>query len=196
MSDRLTVPSYRRHKQSGQAIVTLTDGLGGRRDVLLGKLGTRESRAEYARVIAEWEARGRCLPSSAAVADLTVNEPTLLFWKHAQQHYRHPDGTPTSELNDYRSSLRPFKHLYGHTPAKDFGPLALKAIRQKIVEGYEHPQYGPQAGLCRGVINQRVGRIRRMFKWGVAEEMLPEKVYRALMAVPGLSRGRSTVRET
>jgi len=35
MSDR--VPSYRRHKQSGQAIVTLTDGLGHRKDVLLGK---------------------------------------------------------------------------------------------------------------------------------------------------------------
>ena len=35
MSDRKrSVPSYRRHKQSGQAIVTLSDGLGGRHDVL------------------------------------------------------------------------------------------------------------------------------------------------------------------
>src|SRR5262245_18809066 len=54
-----SVPSYRRHKQSGQAIVTLTDGLGGRRDVLLGKHGSKESRVEYARIIAEWEANGR-----------------------------------------------------------------------------------------------------------------------------------------
>jgi hypothetical protein len=32
-------PSYRLHRQSGQAIVTLPDGLGGRRDVLLGPYG-------------------------------------------------------------------------------------------------------------------------------------------------------------
>jgi len=57
------VPSYRRHKQSGQAITTLVDGLGRRRDVLLGKFGTRASRQEYARVIAEWEAGGRQLPA-------------------------------------------------------------------------------------------------------------------------------------
>jgi hypothetical protein len=48
-----SVPSYRRHRQSGQAVVTLTDGLGSRKDVLLGKHGTAESRAEYARVISE-----------------------------------------------------------------------------------------------------------------------------------------------
>jgi hypothetical protein len=76
-----SVPTYRKHKASGQAIVTLTDGLGGRRDVLLGKYGTKESRQAYARVIAEWEAGGRRLPGSAA--DLTVNELLLRYWAPA-----------------------------------------------------------------------------------------------------------------
>jgi hypothetical protein len=31
------VPGYRRHKQNGQAVVTLPDGFGGRRDVVLSK---------------------------------------------------------------------------------------------------------------------------------------------------------------
>lgn len=53
MSRSVKVPSYRLHKQSGQAVVTLSDGLGRRRDVLLGRHGTPESRVEYARVIAE-----------------------------------------------------------------------------------------------------------------------------------------------
>jgi hypothetical protein len=57
------VPAYRKHKQSGQAIVTLTNGLRSRRDVLLGKFGTKASRQEYARVIAEWESSGRQLPA-------------------------------------------------------------------------------------------------------------------------------------
>jgi hypothetical protein len=51
MSKRKEVPSYRRHKQSGQAIVTLTDDAGRRKDVLLGKHGTAASRHAYARVI-------------------------------------------------------------------------------------------------------------------------------------------------
>jgi hypothetical protein len=62
MPRRNHIPSYRHHKQSGQAVVTLPDGLGGRRDVLLGKYDTPESRAEYARVLAEWEASGRRPP--------------------------------------------------------------------------------------------------------------------------------------
>jgi len=43
------VPSYRRHKQSGQGIVTLSG-----RDFLLGKYDTTESRDKYNRLIAEW----------------------------------------------------------------------------------------------------------------------------------------------
>jgi hypothetical protein len=44
------VPTYRLHKQSGQAIVTLSG-----QDYLLGKHRSPESRAEYARLLAEWE---------------------------------------------------------------------------------------------------------------------------------------------
>jgi integrase len=197
MSQEPRIPTYRRHKQSGQAIVTLSDGLGGRRDVLLGKYGTVASRAEYARVIAEWEASGRCLPQTVAVAaDLTINEVVARFWPHAEQHYRRPDGTTTNELNDFKYSLRPLRRFYGHTPAKGFGPLALKAVRQKMIDGYEHSEYGPQAPLCRGVVNQRVGRIRRMFKWAVENELVPPSVLLGLQAVRGLQQGRSQARET
>ena len=57
-------PSYRKKttRQNGTtrvyAVVTLPNGVGGRRDVPLGKYGTKESRAEYRRVIAEWELSG------------------------------------------------------------------------------------------------------------------------------------------
>ncbi len=43
------VPSYRLHKQSGQAIVTL-----GGRDFLLGAAGSAASKSEYRRLTAEW----------------------------------------------------------------------------------------------------------------------------------------------
>jgi hypothetical protein len=89
MSRQVSVPSYRQHKQSGQAIVTLTDGMGNRRDVLLGKYGSAQSRAEYAHVIAEWEAAGRRLPAKATgkPADLTVNELLLAYSRWAKPYY-------------------------------------------------------------------------------------------------------------
>jgi hypothetical protein len=53
-----SIPS-RRHKASGQAVVTLTDGLVGRRDVLLGHYKTKTLKIEFSRVIAESLANGR-----------------------------------------------------------------------------------------------------------------------------------------
>jgi hypothetical protein len=52
MSRRSSVPSHRLHRQSGQAVVTLTDGVVGRCDVLLGKHGTADTRQQYLRLIA------------------------------------------------------------------------------------------------------------------------------------------------
>ena len=106
------VSSYRRHKQSGQAVVTLPDGLGSRRDVLLGQYGTPESHAEYARVIAEWQAaRGRVPARLITFRDLTVNEVLVRFFDFADRHYRHSDGTPTGEAEEFRYSVHQFRYI-------------------------------------------------------------------------------------
>jgi hypothetical protein len=116
MARSKSVPTYRLHKQSGQAVVTLVDPTGRRKDVLLGRHGTTESRTEYARVIAEWEANARRIAQTPHCGtDLTVNEVLLHFWHHVEQHYRHGDGTATTEVENYRYSLRPVRELYGHT---------------------------------------------------------------------------------
>jgi hypothetical protein len=123
-NDAPRVPSYRRHRPSGQAVVTL-DG----RDHYLGKWNTKASRTEYDRLIGEWLAGGWCLPPGGENADLTVAELALRFWRFAKPYYR-KDGRPTSELDEYRLSIRPLRRLYGSTLARDFGPLALKSVRQ------------------------------------------------------------------
>jgi integrase len=240
MSRSLTVPSYRLHKQSGQAIVTLTNGIGGRRDVLLGEYGTAASRAEYARVMAEWEVNGqRFQTSGGESAALSLNELMLAFVRYAEQHYRRADGTATNELAECKAALRPLKELYGTLPVAEFGPLKLKAVRQKMADlqryfvrfkldgtdeatnverhVWEHSFRRTAAAGCqvrwqrkwhdaevlevtealsRGVINNRIRRIVRMFKWAVGEELAPESVWRALTTVRGLEKGRTTVRET
>src|SRR5262245_43607198 len=185
LSRRSHIPSYRLHKQSGQAVVTLPDGLGGRRDVLLGAYGTPASRAEYARVLAEWEANGRRLPQAQAGADLTVNEMILRFWRWAEQHYRDAEGNLGRELENLKDALKPLRRLYGHAAAADFGPLALRVVQQDMA----------QSGLSRGVVNARVNRARRVFKWAVSYQLIPASVYEALRTVPGLQRGRGEALE-
>src|SRR4051794_2631492 len=140
-------PSYRLHKPTGQSVVTLSG-----RDIYLGRHGTPESRAEYDRLIAEWLANGRQLAASSghAPADLTVSELALAYFRHAEGYYV-KGGEPTSELNIVKLSLRPLRQLYGHTPAKDFGPIALKAVRQAFID----------AGLCRTEVNRRTAHVVR-----------------------------------
>lgn len=187
MPRRHRVPSYRRHKQSGQAIVTLTDGLGNRRDVLLGSYGSDESRAEYARVIAEWEASGRHLSRApGAVRGPSINELILAYCHFIEGYYRHQDGTPTSEVYNIKLAMRALKDLYGHTVAAEFDTLALEAVRERYI----------RQGHCRNRINKDVARVKRLFRWAGARKMVPPEVYQALTQVEGLRAGRSEARET
>jgi hypothetical protein len=46
-------------------------------------------------------------------------------------------------------------------------------------------------GLSHRMINQNIGRIKRMFKWGVSRQVVRTTVFDALRSVEGLSSGRS-----
>jgi len=171
-------PSYRKHRATGQAVATF-DG----RDVYLGKFGTAASRLEYDRVMSEWLTAGRRLPPST---DLAVVELCDRFWEHAQSYYRHPDGSPTGEAISFKYAMGPLVRLYGPTPVADFKPLALQAVRAEMV----------RMGWCRNVVNRQTGRIKQIFKWGVANELVRADVYAALMAVVGLHAGRTAAKES
>jgi integrase len=173
------IPKYRKHRASGQAVVTLNG-----RDCYLGTHGTKASRIEYDRLIAEWLAAGRQLAAVDLGTDLTIAELLIRYWRFAELHYR-KDGQPTQEVVNIRYALRPVKELYGRTLARDFGPLALKAIQQRFIRD----------GICRDQINQRIGKIKRVFKWGVSEQLIPPSVFQALETVSGLRAGRTDAKE-
>jgi len=173
------VPKYRKHKQSGQAICTLNG-----RDHLLGPHGTKTSHREYDRLIAEWLERGR-QPLVTEADGLTVVEAIARYWRHVKVHYVKA-GRPTGEQHGIRSALRFIKELYGDTPAADFSPIGLKAIRARMVD----------AGLARSSVNQHVGRVRRMFRWLGSEQLIPASVVQSLALVDGLRAGRTIARET
>ena len=182
------VPSYRHFKPKNLGLVVI-DG----RQFYLGRYGSPESVAEYNRLIQEWMAAGsppqrpgpRRKPAESSTAPTTVDEMILAFWKHAEVHYRAPDGEPTGEADNFREALRPVRRLYGHASAADFGPLALRTVRDEMVK----------SGLARTTINARINRIRRVFKWAASHEIVPVSVVQGLSTVAGLQQGRTRAPE-
>src|SRR5207244_1496257 len=135
------LPRYRLHKQSAQAVVSLPLGGGKYRDFLLGPFDSEESKREYTRVINEWLAAGMFAPPTAAdgrCPDLSVAEVCVRFCKHAEVYYRLVDGSPSGEKDNYQYAQAPLIDLYGLTPASEFGPLKLKAVRQKMIDAHRY----------------------------------------------------------
>lgn len=173
------LPKYR--KKGGRAAVTINGT-----DHYLGPYGSKASRLEYDRIVCEYLATGRRgTAREESKAEITVTELIAAYWKFAQGYYR-KGGKPTSELSVIKLAVRTVKAFYGKDPAEDFGPLKLKAIREHwITEGH-----------ARKTINDQAGRVKRMFRWAVSEELIGAECYQALAAVAGLSAGRTEAKES
>ncbi len=176
-SDRFLpkVPSYRLHKATGRGIVTLN----GVDHYLPGKFASPRSREAYDRKIAEWLAAGRQAPVTEEKADeLTISELIALYWRFAKGYYKSPD--------DVKAAMRPLKKLYGRSPATAFGPKQLRAVREHMIREHD---------CCRSYANGAVRKIKRLFAWGVEEELIPVKVHQALLRLSGLRKGKTSARE-
>jgi integrase len=151
--------------------------------MLPGAFDSPESRAAFATLLLELDAAPH--QPQVAAEGITLAELLLAYLDHAERHYRLPDGTPTSEIYEVKIVARALRELYGETPVARFGPLCVKAARQKWVS----------EGRSRTECNRRVGMVKRIFKWAVSEELAPPAVYQAVAAVSGLQKGRTAARE-
>lgn len=168
------IPSYSRHRASGQAVVRLQG-----RNVYLGRYGSAVSKAEYDRVITEWLAAGRKLandPNGVIVAEV-VNA----YRRHVEDYYHNNDETCGIKL-----AMKPLLKLYGRTPAVELGPLALQAVQHEMI----------RMEWCRSFGNQQLGRIKRMFKWAARQELVPAELFHRLSVVGGLFKGRCAACES
>ncbi len=176
MSKNLKRPAYQQHSATGQARVKI-DG----KDHYLGAFGSPESRERYDDLVAEWLVR-----QDVSRVSLTIDDLALLFLDHAEKYYRHKDGTPTGEAGNMRYALRFLIKAHGRCRVREFGPLKLKEVRAAMIA----------AGMVRTNINRTVDRLKRVFSWGVENELVPAEVYQAVRAVSALRRGRTEARES
>jgi integrase len=181
---KLTVspPSYRHHKASGRAVVTLNG-----KDHYLGPWQSESSKTEYKRLLGEWIAAGKTTTAMGVDSRVGISVAELLtaYLAEADVAYM-KNGQPTSHLHNIKDGIIPLRELYAKEPVATFSPLKLKAVRETFVK----------RGLCRSTINKHVGTIKRIFKWGTENELVPATVFHALQAVSGLRRGRSAAKES
>lgn len=106
------------------------------------------------------------------------------YREHAGGYYR-KNGDVTSEVSCVDTVSR-FLEPYRDELAMDFGPLKLKRVRDAMVE----------AKIVRDSINKHMGRVKRLFRWAVSEELIPADTLTALETVEGLRKGRSNAVES
>lgn len=175
------VPSLVHHKASGQVRVRIAG-----RDHYCGPWGDDASYERAKRLIAE-HLLGHAAPTAQQAANsggVLILELIVAYVTFAEGYYV-KDGVPTQELTGIKDTLKLLREHYGSTPAADFGPMKLKALREVMI----------RKGWCRTLINQRIGRVRRMMKWATENELVPASVFHGLQAVAGLRIGRSEAPE-
>ena len=96
---KTNIPGYRLHKATGQAFIELE----GRR-FYLGKYGSKASRAEYERHLAEYLANDRKLPPTKAKTGISCKELAVHFLKWAEKYYV-KNGKQTATFNHCRNAV-------------------------------------------------------------------------------------------
>jgi integrase len=117
--------------------------------------------------------------------DISVADVLLAYRLHADQHYRGPDGKPTSGIYAIKIVIKAIRELYAEMPVSKLGPLCVIAARQKWVN----------EGCSRKECNRRVGVVKRILKWAVSMQLAPVDVYQAIATISGLKRGRTKAPE-
>lgn len=171
-------PSYCHHKPTGQAYVRIDGKIR-----YLGKFDSPGSRDQFDKLILQWKRRH----DRTGMHSTTVGQLVAAFiTSHAETYYRHDDGTPTTEVNNFRLAVKPLVKLFRGIPVVEFGPQKLAAVRDAMIGN----------GYVRRSINRHVFRIRKIFRWGVSQELVPPGVLTALDALDSLRAGRSGAAES
>lgn len=150
-----------------------------------------EGQRRYDEALAKWLANGRRLDDVDASddgGDYRVDELVGDYLAHARTFYVDAStGAPNGEYLNMRAALSPVLERFRDLPAAKFGPVALRAVRDAMVDSGK---------LCRKEINNRVHRIRRAWRWAASMEKVPAGVVEALATVDGLRMGKTTARES
>jgi integrase len=106
------------------------------------------------------------------------------YLNYARGYYK--DGKPNGEPKQIEYCMKPLLEEFSALELEEFGPLKLAKVQKKMIE----------LNWSRKLINQRIGRIKRMFKWAVSQQLVSPVLYQGLLTVEGLKLGRCAAKES
>jgi integrase len=156
--------------------------INGKR-IYLGKYGSQEAAQNYARYIAEWSVS----PSSILpIGKCTVDTLAVAFLDYAKaNHY-------PSDYSNYKIALQILLNTYSGYSVELFSPKCLRTVQEQCTK--RKSKYGKP--YSRQYCNKLTNCIKTVFRWGVAQELVPASVAEALKFVPALRQGKTTAPET
>ena len=187
MPRRPSIPRYCLHKRSGQAVVFVN-----RTQRYLGPYNSPESREAYGELVSKL-AKGVPIENAepaSSTAGISVSDLLLKYVTEKLPRYAN------AEQHCQRSAIRILRQLFGETAAAEFGPLKLGIVRDAMVAGDPlavdadgNPK--PRKSWSRGFVNDQIRRLRSVFRWGVAKQLVTESVLTSLKTLAGLNPGDS-----
>lgn len=167
------IPERRVHKASGQDRCRYKG-----KDYYFGAAGSPESDERYRAWVTRLMANEDEPPTK--VLDATVARVIKGFLDFAKRRYS------SGEFYNCMQASRVLAKAHRKTTTSKFGPLALMEVRELMVA----------KGWPRTRINSQINRIRRMFRWGVAFELVHLHTVLALREVLPLIVGETTAPES
>jgi integrase len=166
----MRVPRYR--KKPGRDFAFIENN--GERIRLPGKYNSTESREAYRKFLTEILGN-QILPKLVEPGDaLTINVLVGVYLDFARSHYQ--NSGPRGEYANLKYALDHLVAHYGAHAADSLGPLKLKGMQAKMLA----------AGSSASYINKCMAKIRRCYKWGASEEIVPITTFQALLTLPSL----------
>ena len=184
---------------SGQSVVRI-----GGQDYYLGRHGSPEAFARYAVLLSEYQKNGCKLPDGFDAKELgerakamfvpqiaeTHQDAKPLQVKHLAEAYRvfvaKRYASSQAELHRLSQVCDELKEFDGELLIADYGPRALERQRQRWID----------SGSARVYVNRLVNCTRRMFKWGVSQELVSESTWTRLKSIEALRCGQTEAPET
>ncbi len=138
----------------------------------------QEARRQYNQIIAEIAANRVAIRGPQRYG-IPISTLCVAFLQAHEQ---------SRDYNNYRRCIRNLVALYGGNNTRDFGPIALKAVRESFATDGNQRKSDP---ISRQYANKLTNMIKTIFSWGVANEMAPPEVLVGLRAVRAIRAGES-----
>jgi integrase len=165
-------PSYRLHKKSGQAVVTIR-----KQTIYLGKFNSPESKKKYADLIRDFQAGTVDIPAGSVQ---TMAGLAAAYLSHCKEYY-----AGSTEYLRIKRALVIFLERTRDMEVCHITKKNIKYFQQDCVD----------RNHCRRYINMLTLCLMRCFKWLAANDYILPNKYNDLQLVPLLVAGRTKAQD-